>query len=190
MYFRLTFEVSDLQATTKHQEEEIRGFHTNHKQSIQALTMRLNNGKEEKSKLLKEINRLNLEIFDLQATNKHQEEEIEECHTNHNKSFQTLTQHLENRNEKIIKLRKEIARLEHEYSELQATTNCQAEESRKCQKNHNKLIQELKMRLENGKQEKSKLLKEIDRLEEEYSELQATTNCQAEESRKCQKNQA
>ncbi|XP_040597069.1 GRIP and coiled-coil domain-containing protein 2-like, partial [Mesocricetus auratus] len=136
------------------------------------------NGKEEKSKLLKEIDRLKLEISDLRRTTRHEEEEIEEFHTNRNKSFQTLTRHLENRNEKITKLQKEITSLEQEYSELQATTKCQAEESRKCQKKQNKLIQELKMRLENGKEENSEQL--IDRLKLEIAELQAKTKHQEE----------
>ncbi|XP_040612124.1 uncharacterized protein LOC121143723 [Mesocricetus auratus] len=150
-------------------------------QSIQALTMHLENGKEEKSKLLKEIDRLNHENSILQSIRKHQEEEILALKTNQSESFQSFIWDLENHKEKICKLRKERARLTHEISALEATTKRQAEECKNSLATKDGIIQSLTCSLEDGKKTISELEKEITRLTHEISALEATTKRQAEE---------
>ncbi|XP_040611268.1 uncharacterized protein LOC121143481 [Mesocricetus auratus] len=134
---RLKYDYSKLQATKKCQEEEGIKCQKTQNQLIQAWTMHFKNGKEEMNNLLKEIDRLKLKIYDLQVTTKRQAEEIKEIKINHEKTIQSLTWHLKNLNENISNLQEEIASPEHEYSDLQATTKCHAEENRKCQKNQN-----------------------------------------------------
>ncbi|XP_035314388.1 ankyrin repeat domain-containing protein 20B isoform X1 [Cricetulus griseus] len=127
---RLKLENSDLRATTKHEAEETEQIGRIQNDLIQSLTHSFEDEKKRNTELEKEIIRLKLENSDLQATTKHEAEEIEQNRRTQtseittllirqNALIQLLTHNFEYRKRTNSELEKEVTRFKKQSDECE-----------------------------------------------------------------------